>query len=86
MNLEENIQDVLREEGYESIINNAPSVFADACDTVFLKFDNKIKNDIIKEIQSVMELPSNYVFPYYSVTENIFTKLFGKKNWKKFLK
>ena len=80
MHKTKNIQNILRKEGYESILNNAPMIFGDACDNVFSKFGDTIKEDVIKHVQSISELPSKYLFPYYTITEKIFFEMFGKES------
>ena len=75
----ENIQDILRKEGYESILNNAPKIFAESCDMIFSKFGDKIKEEIIKHIEAITRLPSKYVFPYYSIAKHTFSEIFGEE-------
>jgi hypothetical protein len=75
-----NIKFLIKEEGYESCLNDAPTIFAQSRDTVFSKFGDKIKSDIIAHLRSIDEFPWTYNFPYYSITKNTFTDLFDKKS------
>ena len=66
----------LRETGYETVLKDAASIFAQSSDAVFLKFGEKIKKDIIPQIKSYNKRPVQDPFPYYSVTKDLFSELF----------
>ena len=66
----------LREMSYEPVLKDAASIFAQSSDTIFLKFGDKIKEDIISHIKSYNKRPVQDPFPYYSVTKDLFSELF----------
>ena len=67
---------ILREMGYEPVLKDAASIFAQSSDAIFLKFGDKIKEDIISNIKSYNKRPLQDPFPYYSVTKDLFSELF----------
>ena len=66
----------LREIGYEPVLKDAASIFAQSSDAVFLKFGEKIKEDILSHIKSYDKRLVQDPFPYYSVTRDLFSELF----------
>ena len=70
---------ILRDNGYESCLNDAASIFAQSSDVVFSKFGKKIKADIISHIKSFKEISLHGPFPYYSITKDIFSELFDSE-------
>ena len=68
--------EILREMGFEPVLKDAASIFAQSSDAVFQKFGDKIKEDIISHIRSYDKKPIQDPFPYYSVTKDLFSELF----------
>lgn len=66
----------LIEIGYEPVLKDAASIFAQSSDAVFLKFGEKIKEDIISQIKSYSKRPVQDPFPYCSATRDLFSELF----------
>ena len=66
----------LREMGYEPVLKDAASIFAQSSDTIFLKFGDKIKEDIVSHIKAYDKRPIQDPFPYYSITKDLFSELF----------
>jgi len=69
----------LRNEGYEPCLNNTATLFAESSDSVFSKFGDKIKGDIVSYLRSITKLPYKYRFPYYTLTKNTFSELFDEE-------
>jgi hypothetical protein len=73
------ILSLLRKNGYESCLNDAAMIFSQASDIVFAKFGEKMKVDVIREIQSFQKIPLHEPYPYYSIAKNIFSNMFDQK-------
>ena len=74
-----NFQDHLTNFGYESCLNEAPTIFAQSLDTIFFKFEKKTQHLISKYFEK-KEPPKKYRFPYYALAEQAIFDIFGKKD------